>query len=67
MVPAVTLSSKRAGKSNRDAFDLVERQLVVRTVVQLRRSRRFVRSDLLRLSTVPPFSRYAVIPVARNV
>ena len=47
---------------------LVDRHRVRRPVVELRRLRRRVPRDLLRaLQASPPFDRYSVIPVARNV
>ena len=54
--------------SNHDAFDLVDGHCVRCAVVELRRLRRTrARRSAARASRVPPFDRYAVIPVARNV
>ena len=57
----------KADSSDHDAFDFVDGHRVSRPIVQLRRLGRCVPGDLLSVLEVPPFERYAVIPVARNV
>jgi hypothetical protein len=50
-----------------DALDLIERNLIPDAIIKLRSTGRLMRSDCCACSRVPPFGRYAVIPVARKV
>ena len=57
-----------APRSDHDTLDLVDGHRGRRPVVELRRLRRRVpRRSGCACSRVPPFDRYAVVPVARNV
>ena len=54
-------------RPDHDTFDLGGRHRVHRPIVERRRLRRRVRAICCACASVPPFDRYAVIPVARNV
>jgi len=55
------------GVSNHDPLDLIEAHLIAAAIIELRRARGGVIRHRGDFSSVPPFLREAVIPIARKL